>query len=128
MVGHTGILAAAEIAIRTVDDCIGRLSTAVEAAGGSLLITADHGNAETMRDAETGVLHTAHTLNVVPAVLVNPPADIQELHDGRLADIAPTLLHLMQIDQPAEMTGISLIGPGTVTNTAATSSEERVSA
>ncbi len=128
MVGHTGILAAAEIAIRTVDDCIGRLSTAVEAAGGSLLITADHGNAETMRDAETGVPHTAHTLNVVPAVLVNPPADIQELHDGRLADIAPTLLHLMQIDQPAEMTGISLIGPGTVTNTAATSSEERVSA
>ena len=125
MVGHTGILEAAEIAIRTVDDCIGRLATAVEAAGGSLLITADHGNAETMRDAETGAPHTAHTLNVVPAVLVNAPSDVQELHNGRLADIAPTLLQLMQINQPAEMTGISLIG---TPDSTIISSEERVSA
>ena len=125
MVGHTGILEAAEIAIRTVDDCIGRLATAVEAAGGSLLITADHGNAETMRDAETGAPHTAHTLNVVPAVLVNAPSGVQELRNGRLADIAPTLLQLMQINQPAEMTGISLIG---TTDSTTISSEERVSA
>ncbi|MFT5485374.1 MAG: 2,3-bisphosphoglycerate-independent phosphoglycerate mutase [Paracoccaceae bacterium] len=125
MVGHTGILEAAQIAIRTVDDCIALLATAVEAAGGALLITADHGNAETMRDAETGAPHTAHTLNVVPAVLVNAPNDVHELRNGRLADIAPTLLHLMQIDQPAEMTGVSLIK---TTDTAATLSEERVSA
>ena len=125
MVGHTGILAAAEIAIRTVDDCIGRLATAVEAAGGSLLITADHGNAETMRDAETGAPHTAHTLNVVPAVLVNAPAGIQELQNGRLADIAPTLLALMGIDQPSEMTGKSLINTA---DSNASLSEKRVSA
>ena len=78
-----------------------------------------------MRDAETGAPHTAHTLNVVPAVLVNAPNDVHELRNGRLADIAPTLLHLMQIDQPAEMTGVSLIK---TTDTAATLSEERVSA
>lgn len=125
MVGHTGILEAAEIAIRTVDDCIGRLATAVETAGGSLLITADHGNAETMRDAETGAPHTAHTLNMVPAVLVNAPAEVQALRNGRLADIAPTLLQLMKIDQPAEMTGVSLIEAA---DNAATMSEERVSA
>lgn len=125
MVGHTGILEAAETAIQTVDDCIGRLATAVEKAGGSLLITADHGNAETMRDAETGAPHTAHTLNVVPAVLVNPPHGIDKMRNGRLADIAPTLLHLMQIDQPAEMTGVSLIG---TTDAAATLSESRVTA
>jgi 2,3-bisphosphoglycerate-independent phosphoglycerate mutase len=125
MVGHTGILEAAEIAIRTVDDCMGQLAKAVETAGGSLLITADHGNAETMRDAETGAPHTAHTLNVVPAVLVNAPAGVRELHKGRLADIAPTLLQLMQIDQPAEMTGVSLIETA---DSRATKSEERVSA
>lgn len=125
MVGHTGILEAAEIAIRTVDECIGRLTAAVETAGGSLLITADHGNAETMRDAETGAPHTAHTLNVVPAVLVNAPANVHALRNGRLADIAPTLLHLMQIDQPADMTGVSLIETAP---TAATISEARVSA
>lgn len=133
MVGHTGILAAAQIAIQTVDACVDRLASAVEAADGSLLITADHGNAETMRDAETGAPHTAHTLNVVPAVLVNAPDNVQEMRNGRLADIAPTLLHLMQIEQPAEMTGVSLIGtPGAsanrATNPAATSSEDRVSA
>lgn len=125
MVGHTGILEAAEIAIRTVDECVGRLATAVEQAGGSLLITADHGNAETMRDAETGAPHTAHTLNAVPAVLVNAPVGIDEMRTGRLADIAPTLLELMKIDQPTEMTGVSLIGPA---DTATTLSEARVSA
>jgi 2,3-bisphosphoglycerate-independent phosphoglycerate mutase len=128
MVGHTGILEAAEIAIRTVDECIGRLATAVETAGGSLLITADHGNAETMRDAETGAPHTAHTLNVVPAVLVNAPAGIEELHNGRLADIAPTLLELMQIGQPSEMTGKSLIGMADNAASTSSASAKRVSA
>ena len=108
-----------------MDDCIGRLATAVEAAGGSLLITADHGNAETMRDAETGAPHTAHTLNVVPAVLVNAPAGIEELQNGRLADIAPTLLALMRIDHPSEMTGKSLIN---TVDSNASLSEKRVSA
>ncbi|MAI49574.1 MAG: phosphoglycerate mutase (2,3-diphosphoglycerate-independent) [Rhodospirillaceae bacterium] len=125
MIGHTGILEAARIAIRTVDDCIGRLAKAVETAGGSLLITADHGNAETMRDPETGVPHTAHTLNMVPAVLVNAPSNIQTLHSGKLADIAPTLLQLLQIDKPSEMTGESLIAPP---DTAAGKSEVRVTA
>ncbi|MGB0632233.1 MAG: 2,3-bisphosphoglycerate-independent phosphoglycerate mutase [Alphaproteobacteria bacterium] len=108
MVGHTGILSAAEIAIRTVDDCIGRLADAVERAGGTMLITADHGNAEKLRDDDTGEPHTAHTLNVVPAVVVNAPAGIQTLRDGRLADIAPTLLDFMGLEQPPEMSGVSL--------------------
>ena len=109
MVGHTGILKAAQIAIRTVDDCLGRLETALCEAGGTMLITADHGNAETMRDAETGAPHTAHTLNAVPAVLVNAPDGATALKDGRLADIAPTLLELIGLRQPAEMTGVSLV-------------------
>lgn len=109
MVGHTGILSAAEIAIRTVDDCIGRLAEAVENAGGTMLITADHGNAEKLRDDETGEPHTAHTLNVVPAVVVNPPSGMQALRDGRLADIAPTLLNFMGLEKPPEMSGASLV-------------------
>lgn len=124
MVGHTGSLEAACKAIQTVDHCIGKLATAVEIAGGSLLITADHGNAETMRDPRTGAPHTAHTQNMVPAVLVNAPSNIQELHSGKLADIAPTLLQLLQIDQPSEMTGESLIG---TPDTAIVKSEDRVS-
>ena len=124
MVGHTGILEAARAAIRAVDDCIGKLATSVESAGGTLLITADHGNAETMRDPETGAPHTAHTLNMVPAVLVNAPPNVQELNSGKLADIAPTLLQLLQIDQPPEMTGASLIKNP---DTADVKSEDRVS-
>ncbi|MEX2454860.1 MAG: 2,3-bisphosphoglycerate-independent phosphoglycerate mutase [Rhodospirillaceae bacterium] len=114
MVGHTGFLDAAGIAIRTVDHCIGRLETAVKAAGGTLLITADHGNAELMRDSGTGEPHTAHTLNVVPALLVNPPDNATVLHDGRLADIAPTILDLLRMDRPPEMTGVSLFGAAPV--------------
>ena len=108
MVGHTGILSATEIAIRTVDDCVGRLSEAVQNAGGTMLITADHGNAETLRDERTGEPHTSHTLNAVPAVVVNPPTDKHGLANGRLADIAPTLLDFMGIETPTEMSGISL--------------------
>ncbi|HVH80117.1 MAG TPA: 2,3-bisphosphoglycerate-independent phosphoglycerate mutase [Stellaceae bacterium] len=109
MVGHTGILEAAEHAVETVDQCLGRLAEAVEAAGGTLVITADHGNAEMMRDPETGEPHTAHTLNPVPFIVVNPPAEIGRLQNGRLADVAPTLLSLLGLPQPAAMTGHSLI-------------------
>jgi 2,3-bisphosphoglycerate-independent phosphoglycerate mutase len=112
MVGHTGKLDAAIKAIETVDACLGRLEAAVRKAGGALLITADHGNAELMRDPETGAPHTAHTLDVVPVLLVGAPKDMTSLHDGRLADVAPTLLEIFGLDQPAEMTGRSLIARG----------------
>jgi 2,3-bisphosphoglycerate-independent phosphoglycerate mutase len=109
MVGHTGRLDAAVKAVETVDACLGRLSEAVERAGGTLVITADHGNAEMMRDPETGEPHTAHTLNPVPFIVVNPPAAVRQLQDGRLADVAPTLLDMLGLAKPAAMTGHSLI-------------------
>ena len=109
MVGHTGNLAAAIRAVEAVDRCLGRLAEAVARAGGTLLITADHGNAEMMRDPETGERHTSHTLNPVPVMLVNPPAGITGLADGRLADIAPTLLALLGLPKPAAMTGKALV-------------------
>ena len=109
MVGHTGRIDAATKAVETVDACLGRLSEAVEQAGGTLVITADHGNAEMMRDPETGEPHTAHTLNPVPFVVVNPPAEIGRLENGRLSDIAPTLLDILGLTKPAAMTGHSLI-------------------
>jgi len=109
MVGHTGIMEAAKKAVEAVDTCIGRLAEAVTAAGGSLLITADHGNIEQMVDPETGEPYTAHTTNPVPVVLVNPPAWVGRLAHGKLADIAPTLLALLGIKQPAAMTGQSLL-------------------
>ena len=112
MVGHTGIFDAAEHAVEAVDACLGRLAQAVEAAGGTLVITADHGNAEMMRDPETGAPHTAHTLNPVPFVVVNPPTSIRQVQNGRLADVAPTLLALLALPQPAAMTGHSLLGAG----------------
>ncbi len=102
MVGHTGILAAAIAAVEAVDVCLGRIADAVAARGGALLVTADHGNCEMMRDPETGAPHTAHTTNEVPVMLMNSPGP---LHDGRLADIAPTLLALLGVKQPSEMTG-----------------------
>jgi len=109
MVGHTGRIDAATKAVETVDGCLGRLAEAVEQAGGTLVITADHGNAEMMRDPETGEPHTAHTLNPVPFVVVNPPAEIGHLESGRLSDIAPTLLDILGLTKPAAMTGRSLI-------------------
>ena len=111
MVGHTGMLDAAVEAVETIDRCLGRLATAVGHAGGTLVVTADHGNAEMMRDPQTGEPHTAHTLNPVPFLVVNPPGEIANLADGRLADVAPTLLDLLGLDQPAAMTGHSLIVP-----------------
>jgi len=115
MVGHTGNLAAAIKAIETVDTCLGRLVEAVVAAGGAALITADHGNAETMRDEGTGEPFTSHTMNKVPLLLVNGPAEVTGLGDGRLADVAPTLLHLMGLAQPLQMTGRSLLAAPSMT-------------
>jgi 2,3-bisphosphoglycerate-independent phosphoglycerate mutase len=109
MVGHTGYLAAAVKAVETVDACLGRLAEAVIRAGGCLLITADHGNVEMMRDTATGQAHTAHTTNPVPLLLVNPPPGVAGLRDGKLADIAPTLLALLGLPQPKVMTGQALL-------------------
>ena len=111
MVGHTGDLKAAIAAVEAVDQCLGRLRRAVEAAGGVLLITADHGNAEHMKDGETREPHTAHTSNLVPVLLVGARAASLRLRNGRLADVAPTLLELMGLKAPPEMTGRSLIEP-----------------
>ncbi len=111
MVGHTGILEAAIRAVETVDTCLGQVAAAVRRQGGTMIVTADHGNAEMMRDPETNGPHTAHTLNPVPVMLVNAPATVAGLKDGRLADIAPTMLALLGVDQPADMTGTSLLIP-----------------
>jgi len=107
MVGHTGSLPAAIKAVETVDAGLGRIADAIAKAGGSLLVTADHGNCELMRDPETGGPHTAHTTNPVPLLLVG--GGHATLADGRLADLAPTLLALMDVPQPKDMTGTSLL-------------------
>ncbi|WP_342069882.1 2,3-bisphosphoglycerate-independent phosphoglycerate mutase [Yoonia algicola] len=108
MVGHTGDLGAAIKACEAVDAGLGQVLAALKAAGGAMIVTADHGNCETMIDPETGGPHTAHTLNPVPVALVGGPAGAA-LHDGRLADLAPTILDLMGLELPPEMTGRSLI-------------------
>ncbi len=109
MVGHTGDLNAAVKAIETTDECLGRLEEAVRKVNGILFVTADHGNAEFMRDVRTRQPHTSHTHSLVPTVLVNGPASIGALKNGRLADIAPTLVTLMGLKKPVEMTGQSLL-------------------
>lgn len=110
MVGHTGNLAAAIRAVETIDQCLERLTTAITAAGGAMLVTADHGNIEKMQDPESAQKHTAHTTNPVPLLLVNPPSDVK-LENGRLSDIAPTLLTLMKLPIPQDMTGTVLLTP-----------------
>jgi 2,3-bisphosphoglycerate-independent phosphoglycerate mutase len=107
MVGHTGILPAAIKAVETVDTALGRIAEAIRGQSGALLVTADHGNCELMKDPATGGPHTAHTTNPVPVLLMGGDADA--IQDGRLADLAPTMLDLMGIAQPAEMTGHSII-------------------
>jgi 2,3-bisphosphoglycerate-independent phosphoglycerate mutase len=109
MVGHTGDLAAATRAVEAVDGCLGRLMPAIQAAGGVMFVTADHGNAEQMYDEQSHQKHTQHTLNRVPALLFNGPASVHSLSDGKLADVAPTMLALMGVPQPVEMTGRSML-------------------
>lgn len=107
MVGHTGVFDAAVKAVETVDTCLGRTVEAIEKMGGVALITADHGNAEQMIDYSTGEPFTAHTTNVVPLILIG--RDSVKLKNGRLADLAPTMLDLMGLDKPEKMTGESLL-------------------
>ena len=107
MVGHTGDLDAAIAAVEAVDACLGEVVDAMASAGGAMLVTADHGNCETMIDPETGGPHTAHTLNEVPIWLVGRDGTLAK--GGRLADVAPTLLAMLGVDQPDEMTGHSLL-------------------
>jgi 2,3-bisphosphoglycerate-independent phosphoglycerate mutase len=109
MVGHTGFFAAAVKAVEAIDQCLGRLFASVEKQGGIVLLTADHGNCEMMHDPDTDGPHTAHTLDLVPVMLVNPPAGVTKLNNGKLADVAPTLLQLMQMPKPDVMDGVSLI-------------------
>jgi 2,3-bisphosphoglycerate-independent phosphoglycerate mutase len=112
MVGHTGSIDAAVKAVETVDSCLDRVVAAVEARGGVSLITADHGNAETMLDANGGP-HTAHTANPVPLVLTDTNASLPVENEGELADLAPTALGLLGIDPPLQMTGKNLtVSPG----------------
>jgi 2,3-bisphosphoglycerate-independent phosphoglycerate mutase len=107
MVGHTGNLEAAIKALETIDECVGKVVDAVQKNNGTLLITADHGNIEQMIDYKTGEPHTAHTTNPVPLILVGK--DDVKLKSGKLADLAPTMLDIMGLEKPEEMTGESLI-------------------
>ena len=109
MVGHTGIMEAALKAVAAVDECLGKVEKAIKDVGGVLIVTADHGNVEKMVDEKTGQPYTAHTVGKVRAVLVNDKSGVTGLKDGRLADIAPTMLELLGIKQPKEMTGTSLL-------------------
>ena len=108
MVGHTGDLGAAIAACEAVDQGLAKVVEALGKAGGAMIVTADHGNCEMMVDPETGGAHTAHTTNPVPVILFGGP-DGATLRDGRLADLAPTILALMNLPQPTQMTGVSLI-------------------
>ena len=107
MVGHTGSLEAAIKAVETIDGCVGRVVEAIEKQNGVVIITADHGNAEQMIDYKTGEPHTAHTTNPVPLILVG--IEGVKLREGRLADLAPTMLDIMELSKPQEMTGETLI-------------------
>ncbi len=109
MVGHTGVIPAAVAAVERVDACVQAAVDAVEAVDGVLFVCADHGNAEQMVNYETGAPHTAHTTNPVPFILHNYKDGISLREGGCLADIVPTLLEVMELPQPKEMTGKSLI-------------------
>jgi 2,3-bisphosphoglycerate-independent phosphoglycerate mutase len=109
MVGHTGVIEAAVKAIETVDGCLGDVVEAVQATGGALLITADHGNADNMLEPD-GSPNTAHSLNPVPVIVTVDGATLRD--GGILADVAPTLLEMLGVDQPDEMTGRSLLDGG----------------
>ncbi len=119
MVGHTGMMEAATKAVEVIDACLGRLRGAIEKVGGVMLLTADHGNVELMRDQETGEPHTAHTTLDVPVIVINAQSN-KGLHlaNGKLADVAPTLLDLMGLKKPAAMSGHSLAERGNAENVA----------
>lgn len=109
MVGHTGVFEAAVKAVETVDTCVGQILEALLPKGGAAIVTADHGNSDQMVDYETGEAHTFHTLNPVPVVYVGPDTSVKGVRDGRLADVAPTILDMLGVPKPTEMTGESLL-------------------
>ena len=111
MVGHTGVMEAAKKAVRTVDECVGRIVDALVAQGGKAVITADHGNCDMMIDPVHGGPFTAHTTNPVPVIVIDPDHPKHKLRKtgGKLCDLCPTMLDLMGLEKPAEMTGESLI-------------------
>jgi 2,3-bisphosphoglycerate-independent phosphoglycerate mutase len=109
MVGHTGVIKAAVSAAEVVDECVGITLEAVRELGGVAIVTADHGNADKMLSDDGVTPFTAHTTNPVPFILIG--ADARLRHGGRLADIAPTMLQIIGVEKPAEMTGESLITP-----------------
>ena len=108
MVGHSGVFDAAVKAVEAVDTCIGEVVKRVRAMGGHLLITADHGNCEQMQDYDSGQMHTQHTTELVPFIYVGDKS-VSVRDGGKLCDVSPTILHLMGIDKPSEMTGSSLL-------------------
>jgi 2,3-bisphosphoglycerate-independent phosphoglycerate mutase len=108
MVGHTGVYEAAEQAIEAIDACVAQVTAAIEEVGGQMLITADHGNAEMMVDPETGGTHTAHTNLPVPLIYVGEK-DVEFKEGGKLSDLAPTMLSLVGLEIPSEMTGDILV-------------------
>ena len=108
MVGHTGVFSAAVAAVECLDTCVGRIVAALEKVGGEALITADHGNVEQMEDESTGQAHTAHTCEPVPFIYVGK-RNLSVREGGVLADVAPTLLTLMGLPVPPEMTGTSIL-------------------
>ena len=109
MVGHTGVMEAAVKAIEVIDECVGEVVEFIKEVDGQLFICADHGNAEQLIDYETGEPYTAHTTNPVPFILVNADTKYTLRENGVLADIVPTLIELMGMEQPKEMTGKSLL-------------------
>ncbi|MNT37091.1 2,3-bisphosphoglycerate-independent phosphoglycerate mutase [compost metagenome] len=108
MVGHTGNLQAAIKAVETIDECVQKVVDVMVSKNGKMLITADHGNAEQMIDYTTGEPHTAHTTNPVPLIFVTEN-EKEKIKSGKLADLAPTILELLNIEKPVEMTGESLL-------------------
>ena len=104
-----GNLEAAIRAVEAIDECVGKVVKAINEKHGNLIITADHGNCEQMIDYTTGEPHTAHTTNLVPLILITDKANEKLKNEGKLADLAPTILELMEIEKPEEMTGVSLL-------------------
>lgn len=111
MVGHTGVFEAAVKAVEAVDECIGVIADSVQKMGGHLLVTADHGNCEQMQDYESGQVHTQHTTELVPFIYVGDKK-VSVREGGKLCDVSPTILHLMGMPKPSEMTGESLLIEG----------------